>query len=38
MMTGQKNMQGQESGWERAKVIAMIIDAITRAADILLRR
>lgn len=38
MTDDQKGMQDRDRGWERLKVIATIIDAISRAAEIFLRR
>jgi hypothetical protein len=37
MNNAQQDPQGQDRGWEHAKVIATIIDAISRIAEILLR-
>jgi len=37
-MDGQKSTQAPDGGWERAKVIATIIDAVARIVDFALRR
>lgn len=37
-MNGQKDSQAQERSWDRAKMMITIIDAVTRVAELLLRR